>query len=144
MEKNFDYSQLPHNWPICYVADCPRKAECMRYQVFLNTSPGRTQYPCVLPTVLKKETCPHFHPIRKVQMAYGFRNIFTNVLARDIATMRSELAAYLGGGGTYYRYRNGKRPLTPTQQAWIQKMFRRYGYTEEVFFDNYKDIYQFS
>ena len=39
---------------------------------------------------------------------------------------------------------NGKKPLTPAQQAWINKMFIRYGYKEEVFFDSYKTIYLFS
>ena len=144
MEKDFDFYQVPNSWPICSLADCPRKAECLRYQAFQCLPEGRTQHPCVLPTVLRLKACPHFHPIQKVRVALGFRNIFNNVLARDIAAMRSELADYLGHGGTYYLYRNGKKPLTPAQQAWINKMFSRYGYKEEMFFDNYKTIYQFS
>ena len=144
MKKDFDFRQVPNSWAICPLADCPRKDECLRHLAFLSLPEGRTQHPCVLPTVLRRKACPHFHPIQKLRVALGFRNIFERVLAKDIAAMRSELAAYLGGGGTYYRYRNGKKPLTPPQQAWINKMFRRYGYTYEVCFDRYNTIYQFT
>ena len=59
------------------------------------------------------------------------------------ARMRAEISRYLGGGGTFYRYRNGETPLMPEQQEWIKQLFARYGYTEEVVFDEYKDVYRF-
>ena len=39
MEKNsivkesFDFNQVPYNWALCYISECCRKEECMRYQV---------------------------------------------------------------------------------------------------------------
>ena len=31
----------------------------------------------------------------------------------------------------------------PGQQEWIKKMFLRFGYTEEIVFDDYKEVYRF-
>ena len=143
MEQDFNFRQVPENWAICYVAECPRKDECMRYQVYLHAPQGRVYHKCILPTVLTQSECPQFHPIQKVRVAVGFRNIFNNVLARDIAAMRSELANYLGSQSTFFRYQRGERQLLPQQQQWIQKLFRRYGYTDEVRFNSYKDVYLF-
>ena len=51
--------------------------------------------------------------------------------------------SYLGGNTTYYRYHNGERLLTPEQQEWIINLFRRHGYTDELRFDEYRDLYDF-
>lgn len=143
MDNDFDFRQIPFDWALCYIAECQRKDECMRYQVCRLMPEGTTRNACVLPTVLRKTECPHFHPIRKVEVAVGFQYLFNDVKARDVTAMRSELMAYLGGGGTYYRYRNGARPLMPEQQQWIANLFRRYGYTENLIFDGYEHIYRF-
>lgn len=143
MDKTFNYNQVPYGWTLCYISECNRKEECMRYQVCLLAPKGLTKNPCVLPTVMQMDSCPHFHSIEVVRAAIGFRNIFSEVKEKHHASMRSEMAGYLGGGGTFYRYRNGERLLMPEQQEWIKKMFLRYGYTEEVVFDDYKNVYRF-
>lgn len=143
MEKDFDFKQVPYNWAMCYVAECSRKDECMRYQVYLRSPKGRTMSKCVMPNALLKNPCPHFHPIRKMRVAVGFTNIFNEVKAKDIAEMRKKMANYLGSTTTFYRYRKGEIQLTPWQQQWVRDMFRRYGYTGEVVFDGYKEVYIF-
>lgn len=143
MDKDFDFKQVPYDWAMCYVAACPRKDECLRYQVYLNSPKGWTMNKCVMPNALLKKTCLHFHPIRKMQAAIGFTNIFNEVKAKDIAEMRKELAVFLGSTTTFYRYRKGEILLNPRQQQWIRDMFRRYGYTEEVVFDGSKEVYIF-
>lgn len=144
MDKDFDFSQIPHHWALCYVSECPRKQECMRYQACLQLPKGTIRRPCILPSVLQRKQCPQFHPIQKIRVALGFRYIFNRVLAKDIAEMRSEMAAFLGSHTTYYRYRNGEYQLTPRQQDWICQLFRRYGYTHDIVFDDYKDVYVYS
>ena len=142
MDKDFDFKQVPYGWAMCYVEACPRKDECLRYQVYLSL-PGRTVNKCVMPGVLRQPSCPHFRPIRKMRVAIGFQHIFNKVLASDIATMRAEMASFLGCRATFDRYRRGDQPLNSRQQKWIQEMFRRHGYTDEVVFDKYKDVYVF-
>lgn len=143
MEQDFNFKQVPKQWAICYVAECPRKDECMRYQVCLRAPQGRVYHKCILPTVLAQGECPQFHPIEKVRAAVGFRNIFNHVLAKDVAEMRAEIAAYLGSRATFFRYQRGDILLMPWQQQWIQKLFHRYGYTDEICFDGYKEVYLF-
>lgn len=144
MEKTIDFNQVPFEWTLCYVSECSRKDECMRYQVCQQAPESLTKNTCVLPTALSQRTCPHFMPVRIVHAAYGLVHIFDDVKAKHQAKMRAAVSAHLGGGGSYYRYRNGKLPLMPEQQEWIRKLFRRYGYTDDVEFDHYKDIYRFT
>ena len=139
MDKDFDNSKIPYNWAMCYLSECSRKDECLRYQVCLSAQCTKNQ--CVLPTALRKGECQYFHPIRKVRVAIGFRNIFSEVKERDHSAIRRKIANYLGRGGTYYRYRNGERELSPKPQEWIRQLFRHYGYTDEVVFDRYETIY---
>ena len=143
MDKTFDFKGIPYGWAFCYISECSRKEECMRYQVCKIAPDDRTKNPCVLPTVMRAESCPHFHPVQVVRAAAGFRHIFAEVKEKHHASMRAKMASYLGSGGTFYRYRNGEKLLMPEQQEWIKKLFLRYGYTEEVVFDSYKDVYRF-
>lgn len=144
MDNELDFKQVPYHWSLCYLSECGRKEECMRYQVCQLMPERMTDHPCVLPSVLKREECPRFHPIKRVKAAYGFRFIFQKVLAKDITEIRSRIARYLGSQATFFRYQRGDYPLMPKHQAWIQKLFRQYGYTEELSFDRYRDIYQFT
>lgn len=143
LDENFNFSDVPEDWTLCYVSECGRRDECMRYQVQLKAPRKLTQCPCVLPTVLKGKSCPHFMPIRLVQAAAGFKDIFREVKAVDLPMMRERIKQYLGGNGTYYLYRNGKKLLMPEQQAWIRRFFKRCGYDENVEFEEYRNVYLF-
>ena len=143
MDSDFNFKQVPRNWSLCYLSECPRHDECLRYQACLHAPDGRVYHRCILPSVLRRGDCQHFRPVEKVRAAVGFRNIFGKVLAKDITDMRKEMTAYLGSRATFFRYQRGDLLLLPAQQEWIQQMFRRYGYTDEVTFDGYRDMYVF-
>jgi hypothetical protein len=143
MENTFDFRQVPEWWALCFLAECPRIGECLRYQVGQVAPEKMTKGCCVMPSVLKQAKCPHFHPIVTVRAAVGFTHIFDEVKERHHADMRAKIAEYLGGGGTYYRYRNGTKLLMPEQQQWIRNLFKRYGYQEDIEFDNYRTVYRF-
>ena len=143
MEKTFDFRQVPDGWTLCFLADCPRREECMRYQVAQLAPEKMTKGSCVMPVVLKRDSCPHFMPVHIVRAAAGFTQIFKDVKERHHAEMRQKIANHLGGGGTYYRYRNGSKLLMPEQQQWIRNLFKQYGYQEEIDFDDYRNVYRF-
>ena len=143
MENDFDFSQVPFNWPLCYLSQCPRHEECLRYEAHRHAPKQVTTHPCVMPTALEHDRCPHFHPIRKVRAAKGFRYIVSELKEKDLYPIRVEMTAYLGSRATYYRYKNGQLLLTPSQQERIAKILQRHGYTNEVRFDGYREIYQF-
>jgi hypothetical protein len=50
----------------------------------------------------------------------------------------------LGSHTSYYRYHRGEKLLTPEQQQWILDLFAQYGYTNELHFDSYRDMIDFS
>ena len=58
--------------------------------------------------------------------------------------MRHRITNYLGGNGTYYLYRNGKKWLSPQQQEDIRRIFSNAGYTDEVVFGQTKEEYDFT
>ena len=35
MDKDLNFSMVPHGWALCYLGECKRKEECMRYQMCL-------------------------------------------------------------------------------------------------------------
>ena len=35
MDKDFNFSMVLHGWALCYLGECKRKEECMRYQMCL-------------------------------------------------------------------------------------------------------------
>ena len=69
--------------------------------------------------------------------------LFAEAKQKDSTPLRNRVKEYLGGHGTYYRYLHGERPLMPEQQEWILNLFRRNGYTEDLCFDGYREIYDF-
>lgn len=75
--------------------------------------------------------------------AYGFKALFAEIKKKDEKPIRDRIKKYLGGNTAYYRYHHGKRLLSPDQQEWILALFRQHGYTEELHFDGYRDIYDF-
>lgn len=143
MDNDFDFSQVPFNWPLCYISQCPRHSECLRYQAHQHAPRQMTTHPCVMPTVLEHDSCPHFHPIRKVRAAKGFRNIISELKEKDLHAIRVEMTIYLGSKTTYYKYKNGVKLLMPRQQEWVKRLLLRHGYTDEIRFDFYRDVYQF-
>ena len=139
----FNFAFVPPTWALCFNDSCPIKKTCMRYFVGKNLPADQTNGPSVYPNALQKESCRHFVEKRIIRAAWGFSQLFLNVKRVDDTPLRNEIKQYLGGHGTYYRYMHGECTLSPQQQQWILNLFRRYGYTENLAFDNYTDRYAF-
>lgn len=139
--SDFSYDLLAPSWVFCFLNGCPKADECMRHFSAKYIPDDRKWGNAVFPTALKGDACECFKPIRKIHAAYGFYTIFRDVKRKDDRTLRTKVKAYLGGHGTYYRYNNGDKLLTPEQQQWIIDLFHSYGYTENLVFDHYQDVY---
>lgn len=141
---DFTYDLVPASWPVCFVANCPLADSCLNHLAGLHLPDDLTIGPAIYPTALRDGKCGHYKKIRKIQAAWGFDTLFTDVKQRDAAPLRSAIKNYLGGNGTYYRYHNGERLLTPEQQEHILALFRQCGYSENLHFDGYREVYDFS
>lgn len=144
--SDFTYEMLPPSWLFCFLDGCPKAEQCIRHLSSTVIPDDKTVGFAVLPTALRplqgdRGTCTHFKQIRKIRAAYGFKTLFEDVKRKDDTPLRDQLKAYLGSHGSYYRYNNGTKLLTPEQQDRILSIFRRWGYTENLQFDHYKEVY---
>lgn len=142
--SDFNFDLVPASWPVCFVADCPLADSCLHHLVALHLPEELTWGPAVYPTALHDGRCSHYKEIRKIRAAWGFDTLFADVKQRDATPLRTAIKDYLGGNGTYYRYNNGERLLSPKQQDHILALFRQRGYTDNLRFDGYRDVYDFS
>lgn len=138
----FRFEDVPKSFIFCFL-DCPMSARCVRHRAGETVSAGTQFGTAVFPTARQGKSCSMFKELRVIRGAWGFDHLFAPVLATDIASLRADVKSYLGGNGTYSRYKLGRRLLTPEQQRDILNIFRRYGYTEETQFDHYVDVVDF-
>ena len=143
MENHDDltYEMLPSSWAFCFVDGCPKADDCIRHISSRVIPSGVTTGNAIYPTATNADSCPHFKAIRKIHVAWGFDTLFDEVRQKDSTALRNALKHYLGGHGTYYRYHNGEKKLTPEQQQWIINLFKNHGYVNNPEFDHYRYIY---
>lgn len=146
METNIPLTpeQIPPSFCRCFQSDCPKAGTCARFLAGKYIPEKWVSGPAVYPTARRGDTCACYKQIRVIHAAYGFNSLFAEVKRKDDALLRGQIKAYLGGNTTYYRYHHGERLLTPEQQQWIINLFRRRGYKEELCFDAYRDLYDFT
>ena len=121
------YNEKPQWWAVCQQTSCPRSGECLRYQAFTQIPDGVKSWPCVLPQAAKEGECPCFVKSERLKMARGFSEIKNKVRARDVRmAIRLKLTEYLGSKGSYYRYKDGEKLLSPEQQRWILNLLESY------------------
>ena len=135
--------QIPTLYSRCFQSDCPKAETCTHFLASKYIPEGQTQGDAIYPTARQNGDCRHYKEIRVIRAAYGFKTLFAEVKQKDDTPLRNTIRKYLGGNTTYYRYHHGERMLTPEQQEWIINLFRRHGYTENLRFDGYRELYDF-
>lgn len=60
------------------------------------------------------------------QMAQGMTNIYDAVSTSVASAIKQELLEHFGKG-LYYHLKNGEKPITPEQQAFIAATFAKHG-----------------
>ena len=129
--------EVPEHYLLCFNDNCSKAQTCLHRIVAQGNYIKDNVVNAVNPARFNETNCTYYAPNTPVRLAYGMLHIFDNVLARDIAAMRNELREHFGNG-SYYLRRNGTLPITPSEQQYIARLFRKYGYSEEPVFDNYK------
>lgn len=144
-EIQYDFRNVPPGWQLCFLDECPKKDLCLRQLVGRHLTGDRDFGPAVYPTIKRNEEgCWLFADSEPKSMAWGLRKIFSEVKSRDELALRNQIKQYLGGHSNYYRYHNGERLLSPEKQEWIINLFQKYGYSENLEFDHYTLVYDFS
>lgn len=135
--------QIPYTFSRCFQSDCPQADTCAHFLASKFIIKGQVSGPAIYPTSRLNGTCVCYKQTGIIHAAYGFKALFAEIKKKDEKPIRDRIKKYLGGNTAYYRYHHGKRLLSPDQQEWILALFRQQGYTEELHFDGYQDIYDF-
>ena len=142
--ENFDFDCVPSGYTLCFNDSCPLSQQCLRHLAGKHVPGHFTKGMSVYPNAYADGQCDHFKQIRVVRAARGFGDILAKVRRNDYSPMRSRLIKILGSGGTFYRYRNGERLLMPEQQEAIRQIFRNFGYDDNVQFNGFVTVYDFT
>ena len=145
MEKRLEYKNIPYGYELCFNENCQLCDKCMHYQAYLLKPDERLVGPTIYPSAWKSGTCLRFNEVKLVQKAWGFSQLYKNVLHYQRAEARRSVMRYFSNGkGPYYRYHHGENKLTPTQQDAIMNILSKFGSTEGLTFDHYETDFDFS
>ena len=140
-----DFKEIPNWWPLCPGYECTQRESCLRHMAFRQAPERVTRWECVLPTALANGACSHYQKAERVRMAMGFDKLFKQLHSRDARhDIRIALTDYFGSKGSYYRYKDGERQLTPQRQEAVGEIFRRYGFESDIVFDKYVERYDYT
>lgn len=139
----FKYSEVPADWALCFLDECPLKEQCQRWLAYSYAPKGTTIHSCITPHALDKGKCRYYVKPEPIRVAYGFGDLFRQVRRDDYHAMKDELIDYFGSSTYYYRYRRGEYPLTPEQLSWMRQLFSRYGYNDNIEFNKFGNLYTF-
>lgn len=144
MSKRFNFKEVPEGYKLCFNGHCPKCSECIRYLAGQHLPDGMESGPCVYPNAVKHDVCGFFKQTRIIHAAWGFRNLYKGVEKQDANSLRARVTNYLGGPVSAYAYMHGDRLLIPEQQNRIKSFFEELGYHNELVFDGFTTIYDFT
>jgi hypothetical protein len=126
-------------YTVCCVDTCPLREECLRWLVWQQMSATRATFSCVNPKYegVGTECCAYHRNARKVMMARGMTQIFTDDMPKRVEQGVRNTLIERYNRAYYFEYRNGKRIIPPLMQEEIRQVFRDFGWNAEVEFDGY-------
>lgn len=137
------YPLAPHDWAICYQDDCPMKDSCLRRAIARLAPATVKKHVTVLPIARDGDHCPFFATAEPVCIARGMTKLLPRFGSKRIMTIRQGMYGIFGSQTHYYRYRKGKYDITPEQQSRVSRLFRKYGFTGEIEYDQTRMDYYF-
>lgn len=143
MEDEFNYQAVPYGYTHCFNTHCPKGEKCLRHLVAMHST---NQYPTlsvVNPNCIPEDanSCPSFHPIRKIRVAWGIKHLLDNVPHKDADSLKRMMLSHFGRG-LYYRFYREEKFIAPEQQEYIQRIFRQKGITDQPIFDSYTEEFE--
>ena len=137
--------EVPTWWPVCSNRDCELRESCLRQHVYEKMATQNvSKWICLMPAAWEGKECTHYVNSEPLHIARGFNQLTARLHNREHRyQIRMAMTQYLGSKGTYYRYKDGERTLSPEQQQWIRNLFIKFGYTDNLEFDEYEEGFQF-
>lgn len=144
MNKIFSFKEVPEGYHLCFNKECEMHGECIRFLAGEHVPAVLMGGPSVYPNASKDGHCPYFKKTRVIHGAWGFRNLFKGIPQKDAQSLKARVTNYLGGPVEAHKYQFGEEVLTPEQQQHIKEMFEEMGYTNDLVYDGFTFVYDFS
>lgn len=141
--KELNYSDIPHTWAVCFQNDCPMAQQCLRYHAAQLLPADKKTHNTVLQTARNDESCQLYVADQPVKVAYGMTKLFSGLKPLAASDLRQQVEVVFGSRTQYYRYREGRYPISPKQQALIADIFARNGLSADLKFDRIEEKYYF-
>ena len=140
-----NYEKIPDWWAVCPNEACKFAEICLRQQACRQMPERIKKWTSILPNAVGEGDCGFFLKYEKVTMAKGIGSVYKNVEDKYARTnIRKALTAFLGSKGTYYRYKDGERLVSPQLQQDIRDIVHRFAPNAEVAFDETFEDYDFT
>lgn len=126
--KNIDFSTKPKNYKLCFNDKCLLAEKCLRRIAVTQLAESADLLQVVNHAKFNEKNCKYFIDNEKVEIAYGMKVAFENILVSDVNKIRNELVEHFGQTG-FYRRKNAVKQITPDEQEYIASVFAKFGYT---------------
>ena len=141
--RDFDYSQVPTGWALCFQADCPQASDCLRHHAARLMPKGVMKHMSVTPNARGTDGCRLFVADKPVLMARGMTHITKGYNPWEARDINAQLYECFGSRAQFYRYRQGQRPIPPEKQQQVADIFRRLGHDKAPVFDHLEEEFYF-
>ena len=133
------YKELPMNYPVCGLEDCPMADSCLHRQAFIKLIETENFLRLINPRHCDTNaSCKYYRSNTPVLFARGFVNFQQKMFPEQYQTFMRLLIAHFGRN-PYFERRRGAYPLPPKEQEVILKVLRQAGVTEDLRFDSYEE-----
>ena len=143
MKEDFNYNEVPGNYLHCLHAQCPRSADCLRFQVTHHVYPTIASISVINPNhvVGKEEACPNYQPDKLSRFALGITRLYDNIPYAKAVKIKQMLLSHFQRN-MYSRIRKKERYISPEDQQTIRNILQKEEIKEEPVFDEY--IYKYA
>lgn len=142
MEKDFNYQSVPGGFAHCFNHKCSNSKICLRALAAKECESGKYFINTVNPAFYPEEedSCPYLIKNEKVRIAWGITHLFDSVPYKKASELRRRLISHFNKSH-YYRIYRKELPLTPSDQQYINLLFKQEGIKEAPSFDSYSETY---
>lgn len=143
MKKETTALSVPYMYARCLNAQCTRAENCLRRLAALYDTSDCLYISIINPAHYPADgnNCPYFQTTEKFRAAWGVKHLLNTIPHKDATEIKRLLVGHFGKT-RYYRFHREEYCLMPEDQAYIQRLFRKKGITEEPAFERYTDEYK--
>ena len=130
----------PFNYPMCGNARCQKSAHCLRHSAHISCSVQQITTMYINPKLTDgdKDGCPYYRDANTVVYARGMKKFLGNLPMWQHNALRNAIKmAYCST--TFYKMKNGKYPISPSEQERIKEIADGIGIKQDIVYDMYFD-----